>query len=751
MPLILKKGNTSPRPPKDTDRERIIRIRTEKDFDQIIESRDDTVVIIESGVRRIPEYALSEMDTLRQVIIPDTVECIENGAFVCCSGLRELRIPDSVRYIGERAFESCSSLERVVLPYGLKEIAFGTFTCCISLKEVWLPPTVKVIEDEAFLACRSLETIRGGEGLRYVNCNAFFDCPRLRELSLPETVSSVGVQGFEETRYQPPVTLFSMESPRMEAEDTVTIPDGVRTILAGSLCREPKLRRVILPDSVRNISRHAFDSSDIIQAEEDEVHALSVKRFPAVMNLPKGYLRQETQFDAKLALALCDTVWKDEVTASDYECIILYQNDPLARYLAAQRLSAAPWIDLKSMMARPRRSILHLEHLTEYFCMYYPLLRSFEKDTETIREQLYREALARGASDALRLLYRLSRPLDDEDATLAELMLYRSMSPCEAELLLGYYSSRRNSPEAFIGETQLEWKDGVRTVPSDYLRCLAALWAKADILQIMAPYSDSRPFAEQMATVDTAASALDYDSLIKVLNRNSAESDIMLGLLCHFADARELEELYRDYTTSRFDEAYTRRYHMRKLRDALRFSGTDVADMLIAKLDDALTEAGIRSREKNFRSPAPRLDPYDDTDESDDSGEFNLDEMLFGKRRGNNSGDGWGDLFSTSSSDPIDSFDAFEDEPDRYDDFFGEHDEDHYGDCLADADEDFDEDFDDDLAEYDEAEAYAASAEDFGDDLYDEAEAYAASAEDFDDVLYDEAEAYAASAEDFDD
>ena len=63
----------------------------------------------------IPENAFAGMETLRNVIVPETVTEIGEGAFKGCDNIETLTLP-GVNSIGEGAFEGCGHLTSILLP-----------------------------------------------------------------------------------------------------------------------------------------------------------------------------------------------------------------------------------------------------------------------------------------------------------------------------------------------------------------------------------------------------------------------------------------------------------------------------------------------------------------------------------------------------------------------------------------------------------------------------------------------------------
>ena len=85
-----------------------------------------------------------------EVVVPDYVKEIKDGAFSNCSGFVSVVIPGNVKKIGGSAFQSCRDLQLVTIERGVEEIDDEAFVNCNNLKMVSLNGTVKRIGQFAF-------------------------------------------------------------------------------------------------------------------------------------------------------------------------------------------------------------------------------------------------------------------------------------------------------------------------------------------------------------------------------------------------------------------------------------------------------------------------------------------------------------------------------------------------------------------------------------------------------------------------
>ena len=93
-----------------------------------IPSRLDGAAVVEIG-----KEAFSERNSLKSVVIPDSVEVVGERAFADCDGLEELRLGAGIKKIEKDAFWGCSSLKSVVIPGSVEVVGDGAFGFGVNL------------------------------------------------------------------------------------------------------------------------------------------------------------------------------------------------------------------------------------------------------------------------------------------------------------------------------------------------------------------------------------------------------------------------------------------------------------------------------------------------------------------------------------------------------------------------------------------------------------------------------------------
>lgn len=193
--------------------------------------------------------------TAEEVVIPDGVESIGDGAFLGCDNLMEITIPKEVTSIGTNIFQNCISLTTIKVEegnavYDSREncnavIETESSTLIAGCKNTSIPKGVAGIGEWAF-SCKSLISISIPEGVTDIKDYAFADCSELTSIIIPEGVASIGKCAFRDCR----------------SLTEISIPKGVVSIEENAFIGCSGLKSVSISKEVESIGQCAFGSCD---------------------------------------------------------------------------------------------------------------------------------------------------------------------------------------------------------------------------------------------------------------------------------------------------------------------------------------------------------------------------------------------------------------------------------------------------------------------------------------------------------
>lgn len=251
----------------------------------------EEVVCIPDGVRVIGAGAFKGCTSIKKVLLPATLERIEEYAFKGCRQLMYISFPENLKFIGAYAFHRCHRLKEIWLPKGMTELSDCAFLYCDGLELASLPQVYKMGK-QTFVNATSLKKLIISPDLLPECINdSFTGCTRIAEITIANQTYLINnlIAVMEEKEEIPEIIraiaadIYHM----MDIEDgvltefhvepkEVVVPEGIRAIGKSCFFNKRGILEIYLPTSLKIIGERAFRNCMnlehiILQNEDTEI------------------------------------------------------------------------------------------------------------------------------------------------------------------------------------------------------------------------------------------------------------------------------------------------------------------------------------------------------------------------------------------------------------------------------------------------------------------------------------------------
>ena len=180
-------------------------------------------LILPKNLKAIGRHAFEGCGSLEYVRIPVSVEYLHAQAFAACRNLKgfevdknnvkffhcdgvvyrrhsygvsvqmcpsgasgEVILSRAADFVGKEAFMDCSGVSKVCLPDDVLLVHSRAFAYCGSLEEMDLPTSLEQLGDEVFWGCRNLKSVAIPDGLQHIGSRIFDGCHNLTEIVISD-------------------------------------------------------------------------------------------------------------------------------------------------------------------------------------------------------------------------------------------------------------------------------------------------------------------------------------------------------------------------------------------------------------------------------------------------------------------------------------------------------------------------------------------------------------------------------------
>lgn len=154
-------------------------------------------ILFNDPISKVGDEAFCDCETLKSIVLPNSVDVIGGWAFFGCIYLQEVGISNRVKSIGDAAFSSCSVLKSITLPESLGHLGDSVFYGCSGMAAYYgkfasIDNRCLVVDNVLLhFAPWGLNEYEIPDGITTIAFAAFYESLRLQSVTIPASVTAI--------------------------------------------------------------------------------------------------------------------------------------------------------------------------------------------------------------------------------------------------------------------------------------------------------------------------------------------------------------------------------------------------------------------------------------------------------------------------------------------------------------------------------------------------------------------------------
>jgi len=219
-------------------------------------------VILNEGLETINDRAFYDCELLEKINFPASLKEIKEDAF-CYTELKTIDLSkcDKLTVLKDCAFYHCTEATNLILPPKIKYIPIQCFKFA-NFETIDFPDSLEVIDKEAFRSCERLKLFNT-KNVKIIESSAFAECIRLKEIIFNESLKEIDSHAFSYCISLTEANLSKTKLKKLKNYifdecknlEKIILPESIETLEEYCLCNtKVKSINLLFPKEIKNLN-----------------------------------------------------------------------------------------------------------------------------------------------------------------------------------------------------------------------------------------------------------------------------------------------------------------------------------------------------------------------------------------------------------------------------------------------------------------------------------------------------------------